>query len=71
MPWGTCNRLVQKKWGGKAVFLRELLALIGLVEGLWSVGTRFRPAATSDKNWVDKRESARRHILKTITVRRM
>ena len=40
----TWNRLVQKKkwWKKNVFFLRKRLTVIGLFEGPWLVGTRFR-----------------------------
>ena len=43
MPWSTCNRLVQKKMKKiHTFFVRKGLTISDLLEGLWSVGARFR-----------------------------
>ena len=43
MPWSTCNRLVQKKTKIILIlFVRKGLTISDLLEGLWSVGARFR-----------------------------
>ena len=42
MPWSTWSRLVQNKNGKKKFFVRKFLTIFGLLDGLWSVRTRFR-----------------------------